>query len=169
MPGPHSIFEGWLHFPAPPCFTHACAVCVGCMHACACVLAHLTPPGPCSLPSTQEKRSWQMTNSHKTCSGSCSCSVRVTTMVRRRGGRGGEDFGVWGCLELLPEFISNRPPPLIHMAASGIRGLSSLSVPTFQNLSGISGILATFSSSGQCNSPKTICPNPVWPQVNLAK
>lgn len=33
--GPHSSLKWWLRLPAHPCFVHACAVCKGCVHACA--------------------------------------------------------------------------------------------------------------------------------------
>lgn len=92
--GPHNVFEV---VAVPPSAPVLCA-CVCSVHEQCCM--HVLCPGASDpfwvLPrsSTQEKRSWQMTNSPKTCSDSCNCSARGIIMVRRRGGWGVREMEV---------------------------------------------------------------------------
>lgn len=143
--GPHNVFEV---VAVPPSAPMLCA-CVCSVHGQCCM--HVLCPGASDpfwvLPhsSTQERRSWQMTNSPKTCSDSCNCSARGIIMVRRRGGWGGGRWRFGVGLEELPEFISSHFLPLSVMTSPPIFDHIVLhpllsprvkrSPPTFLNLS----------------------------------
>lgn len=109
---PHSLFE----VAAAPPYVALC-MCVECTRAvcmrmlCPAVSDPLLGPVPLFSPPPQERRSWQMTNSLKTCSDSYNCSVRGTTMVRRRGGWKGEWKGGQGLGSVCKGCLSSSPSP----------------------------------------------------------
>lgn len=123
---PHRLFE----VAAAPPYVALC-MCVECTRAvCMQMLGPaisdpLLGPVPLFSPSPQERRSWQMTNSPKTCSDSYNCSVRGTTMVRRRGGWKGEWKGakVWGQSARVAQVRLLAPHPLWMVASPAILDL----------------------------------------------
>ena len=129
-----------------------------------------------------------MTSSHRTCSASCSCSARGTTIVRRRVGGVGAELPKVTQITPIPPLIGSNdfssPADLIQPSAllwgSGAQGHLSyigsvkpqetqithnthkfLWLLKFLEANHLASLSLPLASP--TNSPKAVCQNPVWP------